>query len=228
MEKLSAVTVRTPSLEMMQKWVEKYICGVNHRQGVVGSGERKDKFRKDDFGNPVTDLMFRNRSRWAHVCPFVRDSMDYDLFGIEESKLDDRDEGKIVELLRRQIPLFIGWEIRFDPVASGTAATLPVLWKTFLTFFPYTRNESRGSLDMMDRIHSKLKSEFVKAGLMLGQFYPGCKTEAIYNSSWKGPLISPYPAFAIRYMAIHDHLFINPESAEFKQYLKFFPRSSKN
>jgi hypothetical protein len=61
---------------------------------------------------------------------------------------------------------------------------------------------------------------------MLGQFYAGCTVEAARNPLWKGPLKAPYPSFAIRYMAKHDHLFIkpnDPSNPNWVIYKKYFP-----
>jgi hypothetical protein len=204
----------------MQNWTERYVCGVSAKQGVVGN-------RDDGFGGKVTQLMFDNHSRLAEVCPFVRDSLDYDVFWIEESNFDDSQVDEIEHLARRQLVDFKTAEPAFDPETQGPAQ-LPVLWKTFLTFFPRVIHKSRvtAGFPLFDDLHAKLKPDFIKAGLMLGQFYAGCPQPAIYNEEWTGPLASPYPAFAIRYIAKHDKLFISPTSSEYEIYKKFFPEGS--
>lgn len=219
MEKFSLVlkdVSKTPQMATMQRWVEKYICGTSQKQGVVGN-------RTDDFEITVTPLMFDNKNRWAHVCPFIRDSLDYDDFWIEESDLDEQSHDAIEQLLLLQIDDFKNCPPVYDPVSEGQGAKLPILWKTFLTFFPYIRHRSRGPVQLIDDLHAKLKPVFVESGLMLGQFYAGCPVGAVYNPSWTNVLTSPYPAFAIRYMAKHDKLFIKPESPDFEFYKRFFP-----
>jgi hypothetical protein len=206
-----------PTLPMlqMQKWVERYICGTNINQGVVGK-------REDDLGIKVTQLMFTNKNRWAHVCPFIRDSLDYDEFWIEESDLiNDVD---IETLLLKQIGDFKNAPPAHDPIASGQGAKLPILWKTFLTFFPRLLHRPIGGYPLMDNLHAKLKPVFIQEGLMLGQFYARCPAEATWNPMWKGPLISPWPAFAIRYMAKHDHIFLKNDATAMAVYNRqFFP-----
>jgi hypothetical protein len=219
MEKFSLVSkdpARTPQMATMQRWVEKFICGTSQQQGVVGN-------RVDDFGIEVTQLMYDNKNRWAQVCPFIRDSLDYDHFWIEESDLDERSAEAIEQLLLKQIDDFKSCHPNYDPVAEGRGATLPILWKTFLTFFPHVRHRSGGPVPLIDDLHARMKPLFVQAGLMLGQFYAGCPVGAIYNPLWTNVLTSPYPAFAVRYMAKHDKLFIKPESPDYKYYESFFP-----
>jgi hypothetical protein len=219
MERFSTVknNPRSSPTAVMQNWVERYICGVNKNQSVVGN-------RKDEFGTIVTQLMYDNKNRWAHVCPFVRDSLDYDMFWIEESDVEDRH--RIEELLNQQLVQFKSCPPAFDPVATGKAADLPVSLKTFLTFFPRIRLRSKGLFPMFDEIHKSLKPDFIRAGLMLGQFYAGCPVASVYNPLWKGPLISPYPAFATRYMAKHDSLFISRGTREFEEYKKYFTQTT--
>jgi hypothetical protein len=216
MERFSAVRAaenRTPQMASMQNWVERFICGTNPHQMAVGK-------REDEFGLKVTQLMFDNKNRWAHVCPFVRDSLDYDHFWIEESNLND-DSAALERLLRGQMTDFKSCPPEYDPAPTGVAAPLPTLWKTFFTFFPRIKVQSKGPFPLFDDLHARLKSEFIRAGLMLGQFYAGCRVPAIYNLSWRA-LNSPYPAFAIRYMAKHDRLFISAGTPEREEYRKYF------
>lgn len=209
---------RTASMSTMQKWVEMFICGTRKPQSVVGN-------RTDDYGIKVTQLMFDNRNRWAQVCPFIRDSLDYDQFWIAESDLDNRSPDAIKNLLLQVIDDFKKRDPAFDPVAEGKGAVLPILWKTYLIFFPQISYRSRVPLPLIDGLHEELKPIFVKAGLMLGQFYAGCPQAAVYNPEWVHVLTSPFPAFAVRYMAKHDSLFIATDDPGYESYTGFFPKT---
>src|SRR5438445_13636719 len=102
MEKFSRVkadAARKPQMASMQNWVEGYICGVNRNQFVVDT-------REDDLGLKVSQLMFDHKNRWAQVCPFVRDSLDYDMFWIEESEIQGHDAVELERLLKAQIIQF--------------------------------------------------------------------------------------------------------------------------
>src|SRR5437588_187928 len=133
--------------------------------------------------------MFNNCSRWAQVCPFVRDALDYDLFWIAQSPLVE--QAGIEKLLLEQKAQFIATPPVHDPLAVGPAK-LPTLWKIFTTFFPEIkhRGKSAGPLKMFDDLHLKLRTTFRSAGLMLGQFYPNCPEEGLHNKAFRS-LVSP-------------------------------------
>lgn len=214
-------STRPPEVASLQNWIEKFVCAPQSKQNVINN-------RCDDFDQPVTKLMFDNRNRWAHVCPFVRDSLDYDMFWMELSSLDGQHPEAIERLLRQQMKDFQLCEPAYNPVAKNKAAEFPVLWKTFMTFFPIKRHSEDGvAFPLFKRLHDLLKPDFVQAGLMLGQFYAGCPQEGIYNRHWPA-LQSPRPAFAIRYMAKHDKLFVKEDQPEYVHYQKFFGRPDKN
>jgi len=120
---------RTPQVISLQNWVENYICGTQKPQNVVGN-------RQDDLGLSVTQLMFDNKNRWAHVCPYVRDALDYDHVWVEESDLDGGNPADIENLLLHHIQNFKNTPPSYDPTLNGQPAFLPVLWKTFIIFFP--------------------------------------------------------------------------------------------
>jgi hypothetical protein len=211
---------RTPQMISVQNWLENFICGTRADQKVVGN-------RFDNLNQPVTQLMFDNRNRWAHVCPYVSDSMDYDHCWIEKSELDGSDPAAIESLLLKQLEDFKSTPPVHDPVPGREPALLPVLWKTFVTFFPRIVREPRtGPFPLIDNLYSRLLPEFVRHGLMFGEFYPRCPTVGIYNDRWPKSFVCPYPAFVIRYMARHDYLFITPNSVIWDAYTTYFPMES--
>lgn len=210
MEKYKQAT-DTPEMRSMKKWVENYICRAasNNKQGVIGK-------RDDGHGGKVTHAMLTNNERPAHVCPFVRDSLDSDFFWIEESNLGHQETLAIAHLLLKQIDDFKKTSPAFDPKTEGRPAPSAYMLKTFLTFFPRFGPESSFAPEI-DLLHKSLKRIFRGHGLMLGQSYKGCNEPGIWDATYK-PLLSPYPAFAIRYMLKHDFHFAEPE-----EYRKYFP-----
>jgi hypothetical protein len=208
---------RTPQVISLQNWVENYICGTQKPQNVVGN-------RQDDLGLSVTQLMFDNKNRWAHVCPYVRDALDYDHVWVEESDLDGGNPADIENLLLHHIQNFKNTPPSYDPTLNGQPAFLPVLWKTFIIFFPnILRKPRNGRFPLIDDIYTKLISTFVQEGLMFGGFYPVCPITGIYNTAWNNPFVCPFPAFAIRYLIQQDHLFLNQNSPEWSIYRSYFP-----
>src|SRR5437867_1754752 len=133
---IKASVGRSREMKSTQSWVETFICGVRPLQEVKGN-------RKDRFGLKVTPLMVERESQIAEVCPFVRDSLDYDFFWLAESDLTEDHDTEIADLLRGQIQEFKNAPPAHDPLASGKPAEFPTAWKTFFTIFPRARQESR-------------------------------------------------------------------------------------
>ncbi len=207
---------RTPQMISMQNWVENYVCGTQAEQKVVGN-------RHDNLNLTVTQLMFDRKNRWAHVCPYVIDALDYDSCWLEESDLDGSHPSAIAHLLLTQLKDFKKTPPAHDPVLQGPAP-LPALWKTFITFFPrIVRNPRSGPFPLIDDLYTQLLPSFVREGLMFGEFYPGCPSTGIYNPEWPKSFVCPFPAFVMRYMAKHDHLFITRNSAIWDAYNSYFP-----
>jgi hypothetical protein len=216
MERFSTVANdpnRSHALRIVQKWLDMWVCSVKSRQGVV-------HHRHDEYGRPVTQPMFDRSARPAHVCPFVADSIDRDLCWLEDRPFND--EADITDLLSDMIAEFCLAEPAFDPRPLNHAADYPYRWKTFVLVLPNVMHNA-GRLPLFDTIHTQLKSDYMDAGLMLGQFYKGCPQGGIYDPTFT-PLWSPYPLFAIRYMARHDHLFFDPQNrAHAAAYKTYFP-----
>jgi heptaprenyl diphosphate synthase len=70
---------------------------------------------------------------------------------------------------------------------------------------------------VLDIAHAKIKSEFIQAGLMVGQFHKNCDERSVHNRGCHVS-ISPYPLIAIRHMAIHDIIFLKDNEEWFKAY----------
>lgn len=215
MEKFSIASRNSSkALRQAARWVEMWVCGISPKQGVVGS--------RRDWGLIVTQEMADRGGRPAQVCPFVADSLDRDLFWMEESDLTVAND--IKRLLRNQIPAFVSAQPAHNPMTGNVPARLPELWKTFLTIFPQVQQRSTGGMPLFDAIHADLKTDFMKNGLMLGQFYQGCPQEGIHSANFKPLGIAPWPCFAIRYMASHDYRFFDRTNVDHEQaFLRYFP-----
>lgn len=60
---------------------------------------------------------------------------------------------------------------------------------------------------MVANVQARLKSEFVKHGLMLGEFFPGNPTGGLHSAHFR-PLAAPVPLLAIRRMVASDLSFL--------------------
>jgi len=168
--------------------------------------------------------MYHSGDKLAHVCPFVRDSLDRDLLWLEWQP-DLTDSVEIEELLWKQADNFVAQTPAWDPQALGRPAAMPELFKAYFTIFTGILHFSRGQpLPLFDQIHVKLKPQMIARGLMLGQFYTGCPTPGIHGGTEFHPLYSPYPSFALRYLDAHDFDFLDQNSKEqVNAFRSYFP-----
>jgi hypothetical protein len=198
----------------MQGWIEKFICNTSPLQNVVGN-------RDHPSGGKITQAHFDANDKTAHVCPFVIDAIVRGMFYIESSELSD--VLQIRKLLLARIEDFKKFEPAYDPIAAGELATMPLGLKAFLIFFPNYQPPVPGPDPRIDQLYKWMIVPFLRQGLILGQFYRGCREEAVHNPSWKNILTSPYLAFVVRYLQPHDSTFIRPGTPGWPIYQKLLP-----
>lgn len=147
--------------------------------------------------------------RTGAVCPFVAPAIaagsavirfDYEVLG------EDRDE--LTALLTEHVREF---------AASDVPARKRLL-RTVLLVLPALTHTGRSNLDS---IYPAVKAQAVRQGLMVGQFHEDCDQRAIRNSGFRVSL-APVPLFAIRFMAIHDVLFLGEDRDMFREYRRSF------
>jgi hypothetical protein len=197
----------------LNRWIERFICGTHVGQGVVGNRHHPD-------GGFVTQEQFDRGDKAAHICPFVRDSIDADLFYIEESPLTA--PLQIRKHVLARMKEFKSLEPAFDPVGAKKPATMPIALKTLLIWFPNYKSPGPPPDPQVDQIFKWMIIPFIREGLMLGQFYKGCADPAVHNPNWKKVLTAPFLAFALRYMQPHDKLFIKPGTPGYPIWQKMF------
>ena len=93
----------------------------------------------------------------------------------------------------------------YDPLATGTPSPSSSLLKTYLTLFPNV--DPQNQCPLLIRVRDKLKPEFMKNGMMLGEFFHGNQQPSLYGGPKFKPLSAPISSFAIRYMVEGDRLF---------------------
>jgi hypothetical protein len=135
------------------------------------------------------------------VCPYTSYSLNSNLFWLTVYKGDITEVDEVIESMLG----YKEWFIKTEPVSGELA-----LFKTALILFP-----SEGQLEVgtfVDYIQKALKTSYVRDGLMIGQFFEGCKNPGIWNSDFH-PLQSPVPLLAIRYMTPSDLVFLSESGA---------------
>src|SRR5207253_2553544 len=99
---------RSYEMARQQDRILRFVCGTMPAQNVVGNREDPKLPRQH-----VTQALFDSRARIAHLCPFVLNAIDRDLFWIDESNLADR--ALIEQTVLGLIPGFIAQPPAFDP-----------------------------------------------------------------------------------------------------------------
>jgi hypothetical protein len=79
------------------------------------------------------------------------------------------------------------------------------IFASWVMIFPDVKNEDAGML--IDGPQRRLKPEFVREGLMLGEFHPLSRSPGMRNPSFR-PLRSPIPLLVIRHMVESDIEFL--------------------
>ncbi len=86
--------------------------------------------------------------------------------------------------------------------------------KALLVIFPEIPPTETGVLDI---VHGNIKSAFVRDGLMVAQCHAHCDGRSVHRPGLK-VYTSPHPMMAIRYMALHDILFLGDNESWFTAY----------
>ncbi|GAB3740244.1 DUF6875 domain-containing protein [Nocardiopsis nanhaiensis] len=155
--------------------------------------------------------------RSGAVCPFTNPAlkagkMDFAL----RYDVDNGDPERIREITVEALHAFTARSQDKDQPSRATRLECQIV------AFPGLASEH---WTLIDKVHPELKDLAVDLGLMLGQFHPECDEGAVRNPLF--PVArSPYPLFAIRFMAPHDILFLNGRRHWFQQYRERFPEEA--
>lgn len=140
------------------------------------------------------------------VCPFVSSSIENDSFYMTfHPEVNGQRDEPIGHIMYGYINEFKETP-PFEPCER--------LKKALLVIFPEIPPQRTYVLDI---VHAKIKTKFVQAGLMVGQFHQHCDERGVYNRGFHVS-ISPYPLIAIRHMAVHDIIFLRNNEEWFKAY----------
>ena len=161
--------------------------------------------------------------RWAHaylcqphpalgregpVCPYTEPSLERGLFWLAIHPDPRPSVAEVRALVRRYLERFR----ELEPTEEREAQL-----KSILLLFP-ALSPARAHA-VLDVAQAALKPEFVAAGLMIGQFHPGCDEPALWNPGFR-PLRSPVPLLAIRHMVRTDAVFLTGDAAWLTAYLR--------
>lgn len=148
--------------------------------------------------------------REGPVCPFTQPSLNKHLFWLAPY-LDITEDGSAVEAA---VKVYLDWFLALDPVSGPDK-----VYKTILIIFPTLNSKNAASI--LQPLQHRLKPEFVKQGLMVGQFFEGCDEPGLWNAAFR-PLQSPLPLLAIRHMVPSDFPFLHGSRGSAEMLASYF------
>ena len=144
--------------------------------------------------------------REGPVCPFVPTAIRYDTIRIavlRRAVCADRKE--IVRVVKRMMQTYLSIPPTTEP---------KVAYKAIILTFPDVSLDD--APELIDNVQRELKTTFVEAGLMLGEFHLQNKACGLRNPNFY-PLRTPFPSLAIRSMVPSDLVFLNPEGSDVQE-----------
>jgi len=156
--------------------------------------------------NPHPDL-----GRDGPVCPFTKPSMTKQLFFIASPE-----HGQDLSAIQSNILHFQRWYESM--IAQHEEAS-----RNFLTFLIPLPDFDRSDPAPLDELQGRLKNDFVRQGLMIGQFHPECEQPGLWNDDFR-PLKCAIPLLAIRVMVLYDLPFLMETQDHLDAYLATFAR----
>lgn len=138
--------------------------------------------------------------RKGAVCPFTKKAYDLNFFWVTVQNSWQISPENLISTFYRYKNIFKS----LAPNAEGEN-----IFKTISILFPFI---DKNQFKIIEEVQESLKPAFVKEGIMIGQFYPGCSQPGLNNSAFR-PLNAPLPLLAIRNMVESDLPFLvgNPE-----------------
>lgn len=144
------------------------------------------------------------------VCPFTKPSLKKRLFWLTVY----RDTPMSLDKLHAAVMRYRDWFLELEP-CDGVEAQ----YKTILILFPDFAEAI--PLEELDKAQKALKAEFVKEGLMIGQFYENCDEPGLWNPDFR-PLRSTVPMLVIRHMVHSDFPFMKSNPDYVAAFLRLF------
>ncbi len=147
---------------------------------------------RDFLGRPHRDV-----GRAGHVCPFVAISLALDTIWFASVPGEQPDRAALLTLVAQLRDRFLALE---------PTAPIDAINKAIVVVFGDLDREH--AAELIGGVQKELKPEFVKKGLMIGEFFPGNTTPGLRNAAFR-PLDSPVPMIAIRLMVESDLPFLS-------------------
>lgn len=145
------------------------------------------------------------------VCPYAQASLEKRLFLLAVCPGADLDP----EQVARTVMQYRDWFLELEPRTGAES-----FFKTILILFP---DLPLGDVPILiDATQEDLKREYVRKGLMIGEFHPLPPQKAgLWNPDFR-PLKAPVPMLVIRHMVPTDFPFLKDEKGFMEAYLNIY------
>ena len=163
------------------------------------------RWSKEFLTEPHAEL-----GRSGHVCPYVSATIReqrYLLTVLNDAATRERETDRLILRLGRY---FTELEPRVGRAAQK---------KTIVILFPDLPEERVGEL--INAMHQRLKPHFLRAGMMLGEFYRDSDKPGLHNPHFR-PLRSDVPLLVIRAMLPQDIAFLSDDARFVRAYVRNF------
>jgi hypothetical protein len=159
--------------------------------------------------------------RSGNVCPYISDSLQKKLCRVTATDTSEPDEiAAAMKLMRdvfRQMP----------PSSCNVDLTVPGEFQHKAIIVAFSAVPTDRAEELIGGVQKRLKPQFVRAGLMIGEFYPTCQEPGLHNPNFR-PLQMPVPALAIRHITKFDAPFMLGKDEYVDTYVSIFGKDGES
>jgi hypothetical protein len=149
--------------------------------------------------------------RSGTVCPFAQSALAQDSIHIAVVRLSATNKrARMVDAISYHLQAFLS-------KAASATDNERILQATLVIFPDVSLAEA---VDLIDRTKEELKPDFIRQGLMLGEFHARNESGGLHNPEFR-PLRSPLPMLAIRHMVPTDLVFLNRPEYDIQTRLQY-------
>jgi hypothetical protein len=168
----------------------------DNRTRSLAESDRNALHAVADWINTFVATPNEDLGRAGTVCPFVPGALAAKTLWLAPEQIADWSVQDVVELMNGYRRLFL----RTQPLEGDAANSKAIV----VVFTDLSADRAK---DFLHGVHQQLEvSWYVEDGLVLGEFYQGNESPAIYNSNFR-PFTPPVPFLLLRQTVITDWKF---------------------
>lgn len=164
-----------------------------------------------DWANNYIGKSHKELGRNGAICPFVKKSIKINKFYVSICN-NAKEKNSAKNIFKTHVKEF---SRRFKETDIDSDMN------SLLVVYPKLKDEH---MNAVTEIHTELKSELMHRGMMVSQFHPGCEKSAVRNEKFK-LYQAPFPCIVLRYMGIHDIVFVSHNKKGFLKYNRLFKKT---